>query len=57
MQRAQRTIVLADHTKLGRVALHSIAPISSMHTLITDHDASPTMLAELKELDIDVCLP
>src|SRR5581483_10184879 len=56
MQRAQRTIVLVDHTKLGRVALHTIAPITSMHTLITDHDAPSDMLSALKELGIDVCL-
>jgi DeoR/GlpR family transcriptional regulator of sugar metabolism len=57
MQRAQRTIVLVDHMKLGQVALHSISPITSMHTLITDRDASPAMLAELQELGIDICLP
>jgi DeoR/GlpR family transcriptional regulator of sugar metabolism len=56
MQRAQRTIALVDHTKLGRVALHTIAPISSLHTLITDHEAPPAMLSGLKELGIDVCL-
>ncbi len=56
MQRAQRTIALVDHTKLGRVALHAIAPISSLHTLITDHEASPTMISGLKELGIEVCL-
>ncbi|HEX4208625.1 MAG TPA: DeoR/GlpR family DNA-binding transcription regulator [Ktedonobacteraceae bacterium] len=54
LQRAQCTIVLADHTKLGRVSLHSIAPISAMHTLITDTDAPCDLLADLKNQGIDV---
>ncbi len=54
LQRAQRTIVLADHTKLGRVTLHYIAPITAIHTLVTDHDAAPEVLPTLKELGIEV---
>jgi len=56
IQRAQQTIVLADHSKLERVALHSIAPITSLHTLITDSAAPTEVLAKLKELGIEVCL-
>ncbi|HLZ62930.1 MAG TPA: DeoR/GlpR family DNA-binding transcription regulator [Ktedonosporobacter sp.] len=55
LQRAQQTFVLADHTKIGRVALHSIAPISAVHTLVTDTQASPELLTQLKGLGIDVC--
>jgi DeoR/GlpR family transcriptional regulator of sugar metabolism len=40
MERARQTIVLADHSKIGRVALYRIAPVDAMHTLITD-DAAP----------------
>jgi DeoR/GlpR family transcriptional regulator of sugar metabolism len=36
LRRARRTIVLADHTKLERVALYRIAPITAIHTVITD---------------------
>lgn len=39
MRRARQTIVLADHTKLGHIALYRIAPISAAHTLITDSAA------------------
>ena len=56
LQRAQRTFVLADHTKLGRVALNYVLPISAMHTLITDSDASPEFLARLKLLGVDVLI-
>lgn len=54
LQRARSTYILADHTKLGRVALHHIAPINAMHTLITDHAAPPEVLQELREMDINV---
>lgn len=54
MQRAQQVIVLADHTKLDRVALYSIAPTTAMHLLITDHNASPETISRLRGQDIDV---
>lgn len=57
IQRALRTIVLADHTKLGRVALHAIAPATAMHTLVTDCVAPTTMLAQFRELGIEICQP
>ncbi len=54
LQRAKRTILLADHSKLGRVALHHVAPITAMHTLVTDDQAAPEFLASLKALGIEV---
>lgn len=54
IQRAHRTIVLADHSKLGRVALYSIVPITAVHTVITDQAASPGLLANLREQGIEV---
>ena len=57
MQRAQQTIVLADHTKLNRVALHSIAPLTAVHTLVTDQAASPALLEALRAQGIVVCQP
>ncbi len=54
IERAQQTIVLADHTKLDRIALYAIAPITAIHTLITDREASPDTLSQLKELTIAV---
>ena len=53
LQRAQRTIILADSTKLGRVALHHIAPITAMHVLVTDANASTELLGKLKALGIE----
>jgi DeoR/GlpR family transcriptional regulator of sugar metabolism len=54
IQRAQQAIVLADHTKLERVALYAIAPITAIHTLITDRAASPANLSQLRNQDIAV---
>jgi DeoR/GlpR family transcriptional regulator of sugar metabolism len=56
LQRAQHTFVLADHTKLGQVALHYVLPISAMHTLITDDAASPEFIARLKKLGVEVIM-
>ncbi|GCE17960.1 DeoR/GlpR family DNA-binding transcription regulator [Dictyobacter kobayashii] len=56
IERAQQTIVLADHTKLGKVALHAIAPISVVHTLITDTEIPTNILQELKETEVKVIL-
>jgi DeoR/GlpR family transcriptional regulator of sugar metabolism len=36
LERARQTIVLADHSKLGHVALYRLAPVNAMNTLITD---------------------
>lgn len=47
MRRARQTIVLADHTKLGHTALYRIAPITAMHTLITDSAAAPELVAPI----------
>jgi DeoR/GlpR family transcriptional regulator of sugar metabolism len=43
---ARRVVVLADHTKLGRVAFATICPLQAIDTLVTDADGShPTCLA------------
>jgi DeoR/GlpR family transcriptional regulator of sugar metabolism len=47
MQHARQTIVLADHTKIGRVALCRIAPATAMQMLITDREAPPEVLEGL----------
>jgi DeoR/GlpR family transcriptional regulator of sugar metabolism len=56
MQRARQTIVLADHTKLGHVALYRIAPITAMHMLITDSAAPPAIVRELETVHVSVLL-
>lgn len=45
---AQRTVVVADHTKLGVVALAKIAPLSKVDVLVTDGRADGEMLREIE---------
>jgi len=45
LEMAPELIVLADHTKLGRIAAAFIAPAERIHTLVTDDQADPGMLA------------
>jgi DeoR/GlpR family transcriptional regulator of sugar metabolism len=54
IEHAQRTIVLTDYTKIGHIAVHRIAPVTKIHSLITDTKASPEILQTLRAMDIDV---
>jgi DeoR/GlpR family transcriptional regulator of sugar metabolism len=57
IQHALQTIVLADHTKLGQVALHAIAPATAIHTLVTDQAAPAEILARFRALGVKICQP
>jgi DeoR/GlpR family transcriptional regulator of sugar metabolism len=46
---AQRVIVVADHSKLGRVSTNSIIPLDQASLLITDTEADPGIVEELCE--------
>ncbi|MGC8856495.1 MAG: DeoR/GlpR family DNA-binding transcription regulator [Anaerolineae bacterium] len=50
----REVILLADHTKLGRVAPAFLAPLESIHTLVTDSAASPDFLDALRERGLRV---
>ena len=54
MQRARRTIVVADSSKIGRRGFTGIAPLSAVHTLVTDEGADPAELGALSALGVDV---
>jgi len=41
LKAGQEILVLADHTKFGRAAAALLAPLESIHTLVTDADTSP----------------
>jgi DeoR family transcriptional regulator of aga operon len=49
MDRAARVVVVADSSKLGRVAFVQIAPIEAVHELVTDADADPGELAAIRD--------
>jgi DeoR/GlpR family transcriptional regulator of sugar metabolism len=45
---AQRTVVLADHTKLGRVSTRQVVPLDALHTVVTDPGAPPAVIDDLR---------
>lgn len=49
---AAKAYLLLDHSKLGRVALHRLAPLSDFDLLVVDGDASPGQLADLAQHQI-----
>jgi DeoR/GlpR family transcriptional regulator of sugar metabolism len=53
---ARRSIVVVDHTKLGRTKFASVAPLSAIETLITDDKAPDDIIQSLREMDINVVI-
>ena len=51
---AQRVIVLADSSKLGREHLVRFAAVDDVDVLVTDGDADPGVVAELETMGIEV---
>ena len=45
---AQKVVVVADHTKLGVIALAKIAPLSRVDVLVTDEKAPQDLLREIE---------
>lgn len=54
IERAKRVIVVADGSKLGRVAFAQICPIEMAHELITDRRADTDEVAELRDSGLTV---
>ncbi|MEU5362916.1 DeoR/GlpR family DNA-binding transcription regulator [Streptomyces sp. NPDC005925] len=54
---AARNVLLLDHTKLGRVALHRVVPLSRFDLVLVDAGASPRALRDLDEHNVryEVC--
>jgi DeoR/GlpR family transcriptional regulator of sugar metabolism len=57
IEHAHQAIVLADHTKLGSIALHAIAPLSSIHALVTDNEASDELLTQFQQAGLTIYQP
>ena len=56
VQNSQRTIVVADGSKLGRLAFAEVAPISDIDILVTDSSADPEALAALRAAGLEIHL-
>lgn len=57
MERSRKSIVLADHSKLGLRTSAVVAPVSLVTTLITDAAASPEQLTQLQACGVQVMFP
>lgn len=56
MAAAREVIVLADHTKFGRVATVRVGPLAGVRRIVTDDGAPPPQVAALRERGIAVDL-
>jgi DeoR family transcriptional regulator of aga operon len=54
LARADRVIVLADSSKLGRVAVHRVTGVDHIDALITDCGADSDELAEIRRVPCNV---
>jgi DeoR family transcriptional regulator of aga operon len=54
LQSARRCVVLADSTKLGRVAFARVCPLDRVDVLVTDSDADPAALEPIHEAGVEV---
>ena len=49
---SRRSILLVDHTKFGRVALHRLAPLTDFDLVIVDSGVDKAHLDEMRERSI-----
>jgi DeoR family transcriptional regulator of aga operon len=54
IERAQRVVVVADHTKIGRATFARIVPIESVTDVITDAGADPALVAQIEAVGVNV---
>lgn len=54
VEMAQRVVLVADHTKLGVVALAKIAPLSMVDILITDEQSSGDVVREIELAGVQI---
>jgi DeoR family transcriptional regulator of aga operon len=54
MDRAARVCVVADSSKLGRVAVVQICPIEAVHELVTDPESDGSELQAIRDAGVAV---
>lgn len=54
IEMAPELILVADHTKFGKVASAYVAPVERISTLVTDTETDPQTLISLRQLGIQV---
>jgi len=53
---SSEVILVADHTKFGKVSTALVAPVTSVSKIVTDTAAPPEIIEELRELGIEMIL-
>lgn len=56
IQSASEVILVADHSKFGKVSTVLVAPVTAVHKVVTDSAAPSDIVAELRRLGIEVIL-
>jgi DeoR/GlpR family transcriptional regulator of sugar metabolism len=51
---SSEVILVADHTKFGKVSTAHVAPVERITTLVTNAEADPALLSRLREMGIQV---
>jgi DeoR/GlpR family transcriptional regulator of sugar metabolism len=54
MKIAPRIVILADHTKFGRVSTVLVGPLTAAQVIVTDGGTTSEMIEDLRALDIEV---
>ena len=54
IRKASRVVLVADHTKFGRVTLASFGPLETAHVLITDPVTPRSILAAIRRRGVQV---
>lgn len=54
MQIAPQKVVVADHSKFGRVSTVFLAPVTAAQTIITGEETAPDVLEELRDLGLHI---
>jgi len=56
IQRAQRVVLLADHSKFEKVSPVSVASLQEVHTVITDERLAPELAASYRAAGVELLL-
>jgi DeoR family transcriptional regulator of aga operon len=56
VQMSKKVIVVADHTKFGKVATSFVSPLSSINTIITDWEVDIDIVHQIEEFGVTVLI-
>jgi DeoR/GlpR family transcriptional regulator of sugar metabolism len=54
IQMGQKVMIVADHTKFGRISTVYVTQVEKVHTIITDNQVDPTLIDLLKAKNVEM---